>query len=325
MVFRTRGNHKQGMGDVIGSLAIADAYRDRNPRDIITFIVDNDKEAIDAVLARAHKVEVVDNLHQEMTHIEEITPDVIVVNMFKNDVERLKYFKQYTLLLVTIDDPSGAARWADIRINPLYYNDDAITDPVYVALRKEFIRANKISKVIKDRVEIILVTQGGADTCGFIPKIIGALDGVEKDCQIDIVIGPAFKHHQELKETIDKSKRKFNIIHNATNMCELMQQSDLAITAGGNTMFELACVGVPGIVLCGEEFEEETAERMEKYGIVENLGFGARVSPEKIYERVRLLMENKSRRAEMSRRGQELIDGRGAERIVELIKEHLGG
>lgn len=325
MVFRTRGNHKQGMGDVMGSLAIADAYRDSSPQDTIAFIVDNDKEAIDAVVAGAHKVEVVDNLDQEIARIKEINPEVIVVNMLENNIERLRYFKQNTRLLVTIDDPSSATRWADLKINTLYFTDDAITDPAYVALRKEFIQANKISKVIKEKVETILVTQGGADTYGFIPKIIGALDGIKADCQIDVVIGPAFKHHKELKETIDEGKRDFNIIYNATNMCQLMQRSDLAITGGGNTMFELACVGVPSIVICGEEFEEETADRMEKYGIVENLGFGARVSPEKIYERVRLLIDDKSRRAEMSRRGQELVDGRGAERVVKLIKEHLGG
>jgi len=325
VVFRTRGNHKQGMGDVIGSLAIADAFRGSNPRDTITFIVDNDKEAIDAVLARAYEVEVADNLNQETAHINKINPDVIVVNMFRNDTERLNYFKQNTRLLVTIDDPSDAARWADVRINPLYYNDDAITDPAYVALRKEFIQANKIKKVIKDRVEVILVTQGGADTYGFTPKIMGALYGIEKDCQIDTVIGPAFKHYKELQEAIDKSKGNFNIIHNVNNICELMQRSDLTVTAGGNTMFELACVGVPGVVLCGEEFEEETADRMQRYGIVESLGFGSRVSPEEIYKRVRLLMEDKSRRSEMSRRGQELIDGRGTERIVKLIRERLGG
>lgn len=325
VVFRTRGNHEQGMGDVIGSLAIADAYRDSNPRDTITFVVDNDKEAIDAVLAGNHKVEVVNDFPQEMTRVREITPDVIVVNMFKNDTERLKYFKQNTRLLVTIDDPSSAARWADIRINPLYYNDDAITDPAYVALRKEFIQAHKTSKVIKDKVKVILITQGGADTYGFTPKIIKALDGIEQSCQIDIVIGPAFQHYQELREAIGKSKRNFNMLHNVANMCELMQQSDLAITAGGDTMFELACVGVPAVVLCAEEFEEETADRMEKYGVMENLGFGGEVPPEKIHNRVRLLMEDKRRRSEMSRRGRELIDGRGAERIVKLIKEHLGG
>jgi spore coat polysaccharide biosynthesis predicted glycosyltransferase SpsG len=245
--------------------------------------------------------------------------------MFQNDAKRLKYFKQNTRLLVTIDDPSSAARWADIRINPLYYNDDAVTDPAYVALRKEFIEANKISKTIKERVGIILITQGGADTYGFIPKIAGALSGIEKDCRIDIVIGPAFKHHQKLKEAIDKSKRNYNIIYNATNMGELMQRSDMAVTAGGNTLFELACVGVPSIVICGEEFEEETAEAMEKYGFTENLGFGGRVSPERIAERVKLLMADKNRRAEMSRRGQEIIDGRGAERIIKLIKEYIRG
>lgn len=325
VVFRTRGNYKQGMGDVIGSLAIADVYRDSNPHDVITFIVDNDKEAIDAVLAKAHKIEVVDNFLQEMTLVKEIKPDAIIVNMFKNDAKRIRNFKQSTRLLVTIDDPTDATRWANIRINPLYYSDNAITGPAYVALGKEFIQANKTSKVIKKKVETILVTQGGADTYGFSPKIIGALSGIEKSCLINVVIGPAFKHHKELKDAISKSPRKFGILHNAANMCQLMQQSDLAITAGGNTMFELACVGVPAIVLCAEKFEEETANRMEKSGIVENLGFGGRVSPEKIYQRVSLLVADRNRRSEMSRRGQKLIDGRGAERIVKLIKERLGG
>lgn len=325
-LFRTRGNHKQGMGDVMGSLAIADACRETNSGDTITFMVDNDKEACDAVVARAYDIEVVNNLTEEMAYTKRISPDVVVVNMFKNDAERLKSFKQNTRLLVTIDDPGSAARWADIRINPLYYNDDAINDPAYVALGKEFITANKDKKVIKDKVEIILITQGGSDTYGFTPKIVGALSSsIEKDCQIDIVIGPAFKHHRELKKAIDRSKRDFNIIHNAANICELMQQSDMAITAGGNTMFELACVGVPAIVICGEEFEKETADKMEKCGVVENLGFGGRVLSERICERVRLLMEDKRRRTGMSRKGQELIDGRGAERTAKLIKEHLGG
>lgn len=313
------------MGDVMGSLAIADAYRDQNPGDAIIFIVDNDKEAIAAVLDAAFEVQMVESLDQEITRVKEISPEVIVVNMYKNDVKRLKLLKENTRLLVAIDDPGDAARWADIRVNPLYYVDDALTDPAYVALRKEFIQANKIGKVIKDKVETILVTQGGADTYGFLPKIIGALDGIEKDSRIDVVIGSAFKHHEQLEEAINKSERSFNIIYNATNMCELMQQSDLAVTAGGNTMFELACVGVPAIVLCAEEFEVETAGRMEKYGVVENLGFGGIVSPDRIYERIRFLMPDKSRRTGMSRRGQKLVDGRGAERVVKLMAQSLGG
>jgi len=313
------------MGDVVGSLAIANAFREQNPGDSITFIVDSDKEAIDAVLAQGFTMAVVDNLDQEIAHLKEISPDAVVVNMFRNDAERLKHFKQNTQLLLTIDDPSSAARWADIRINPLYYNDNAVTDLAYIALEPEFITANISSKAIKERVETILVTQGGADTHGFIPKIVSALDGIEEGSRIDVIIGPAFRHHEELKEAVNKSQRSYNIIHNADKMCRIMQQSDLAVTAGGNTMFELACVGVPAIVLCAEEFEEETADRMEQYGVVENLGFGGRVSAERIYERVSLLMEDTVRRTEMSRRGQALIDGRGAERVVKLITEKLGG
>jgi len=325
VVFRTRGSHKQGMGDVTGSLAIADAFRDVSPQDTITFLVDNNREAIDAINARNYKIRVAADLDEEITCLKKIKPDVIIVNMLENDTERLRNFKQNTRLLVTIDDAGSAARLADIRINPLYYTDNAITDPRYIALLKEFIQANNTSKIIKEKIEVILITQGGADTYGFIPKIIKALYNIEKECRIEVIIGPAFQHRDELEEALNNSQRNFYIIHNATNMCELMQRSDMAITAAGNTMFELACVGIPSIVICAEEFEEETAERMAKYGIVENLGFGGRVSPQKIYQSVSSLMDDKERRADMSRRGQDLVDGRGAERVVKLIKERLGG
>jgi len=323
ILFRTKGNHKQGMGDVMGSLAIAEAFREGNNQDKISFIIDNDPEAIQEISARGYKINIVENIEQEISYFQNNHPDVIIVNMLKNDMVRLKLLKQNAKLLVTIDDSGTAAKLSDIRINPLYYTDDAINDPRYIALGKEFICANKNSKIIKDKVETILITQGGSDTYGFTPKIINALNEIEESVHINVVVGPAFKNYKELYGVTNKSKRHFNLIHNAQNMCQLIQNADLAITGGGNTMFEIACLGVPAIVVCGDTFEEETADRMDKWGIVDNLGFGLNVSQKKILKKTRLLMKDTKKRSEMSINGRKRIDGRGAERVVQLINDNL--
>jgi len=323
VLFRTKGNHKQGMGDVMGSLAIADAFRNRSSQDKISFLIDNDPEAIQEINTREYKINPVENIEQEISYFQNNHPDVIIVNMLKSYEKRLELFKQNSRLLVTIDDSGTAARLADIKINPLYYSDDAINDPDYIALGKEFICANNNNKIVNDKVENILVTQGGGDTYGFTPKIINALSEVEESVHINVVIGPAYKHFDELNEVTNKSKRHFNLIHRAHNMCQLIQDADLAITGGGNTMFEIACLGVPAIVVCGDTFEEETADRMEKWGIMENLGFGLNVSQKLILDQTKLLMKDIKRRSEMSINGRERIDGRGAERVVQLIIEEI--
>ena len=311
------------MGDIMGSLAIADMFRDRHRTEDIIFMVENDPETLEVISEKNYRIETVNSFDQEINYIKEITPHVIIVNMLKNEEERLKIFRQHTKILVTIDDSSRAARWAHIKINPLYYLKGALNDPSYVALKKEFITAGRQKKIIHDKVEAILITQGGSDTYGFTPKIIKSLNAIGKNCQINVVIGPAFKHHKELHEEVNRSMRDFNVIYNPKNMCRIMQQSDLAITAGGNTMFELACLGVPGLVICGEEFEEETADRMDSWGVMVNLGFGLNVSEKDIFEKTQSLMRDKNRRLEMSRSGQRLVDGRGAEKIVALIKNNL--
>lgn len=309
----------------MGTLAVAEALQAIMPAMAVTTMIDNDAEAIEAVRSVSGEFEIVENLDQEIAYIQRMRPQAIVVNMLNNNPERLERFRRNTDLLVTIDDTSDAAKVADIRINPLYYAEGAVNDFSFVALSHEFIRANGIPKDVARRVANILVTQGGADTYGFTPKILRALDDIDPDCRIIVVIGPAFKHHHQLNECINQCRRRFEIVHSPANMCELMQQSDLAITAGGNTMFELACVGVPAIVICGEPFEQETAQRLQQYGVVRNLGFGENVSEETIAETVGRLMEASEERRSMGGKGQKLIDGRGAERVAAMVARHIGG
>jgi len=321
--FRTKGNHNQGMGDVMGSLAIADELRRRGYS--VVFLIDNDIEAAAAIRKMGFTFFTAAEFSTEEEAWISIHYDAVVVNQLSTPVERLSIIKRHCDVLVTLDDTGEASRkLADLRINPLYYDKGAYCDPCYVPLHTVFMEAHNKTKYIHETVRNLLVTLGGSDTYGLTPQIIGALSTHGVDIQITVVVGPAFAHHCELEKALLNSKREFSLQHavDIGTLCYLIQKADLAICAAGNTLFEMACCGTPVAVICGEPFEEETAYRLEKLGFGIVMPFNTTVDQE-LLQKVLGKLEPLEIRQSQSRRGKELIDGKGIERIADMIESIL--
>lgn len=321
IVFRTEGNHQQGMGDFWGCIALADECVKENGT--VLFVLSGEEEAVAVLRERGYYAALVADCKMEQSVLADFQPDVILVNRLNNPPEYIQSLQNFAGLVVTVDDAGEGARHADLRINALYPIADSVGDPQYVALRSEFQEAHKRGKTVRGKVQELLVTQGGSDTYGFTPRILRALEGMAVRPHCTVVIGPAFRHEAELKEAVSAATMDFSILRNARNMAELMRNADLAITAGGLTMFELACVGTPSLVVCAEPFEVETAARLEKAGAVLNLGFGGSLDYTRLPESVDALAEDAEMRSTMSRCGKQLVDGKGCERIVRLIRERV--
>jgi len=327
IVFRTKGNHKQGMGDVMGSLALAECFSDKE----IVFVIDNDPETRECIKKHGFQVKPVDFLSQELAYFESASPDIVIVNQLNNPKEFLQELKKRTKLLVTIDDVGPGAAVADMRFNPEYFLPNSYFGPEFVPLRKEFQDYNNKEKLVKKQIENILVTLGGSDTYGFTPKVVQALAGIPKEVDITVLVGSSFAHHDQLAEMIKDMPRPFFVRQNINNMAETIFKSDLIVCNGGITLFEAACLGTPAIVVCGEPFEEETAAHMQKEGFGVNLGFLKRHLPaersssarlsELIYQAVDNLGQNYEQRLAMNKIGKKLADGLGAQRIAKIILE----
>ncbi|GAH05045.1 unnamed protein product, partial [marine sediment metagenome] len=246
---------------------------------------------------------------------------VIIVNQLNSPSEFLQELKKRTNLLVTIDDAGPGAVVADIRFNPEYYLPDSYFGPEFVPLRQEFQDFNKKNKESKKQVESILVTLGGSDTYGFLPKVVQALSGIPKTIEVKVIIGPAFNHHTQLDEVIKRANRPFTVLKSITNMAEFLFNSDLVVCSAGLTLFEAACVGTPAVVVCGELFEEETAKMMKKNGFGINLGFGKNIIERIIFKKTLDLIMDFDRRKKMSQIGRKLVTGCGCERIAKIILE----
>lgn len=319
IAFRTDGNHQQGMGDVWGGIALADEFV--RSGDESRFFLSGGEEACDVIAHRGYQTVLVADLDAELAALHAFRPDVIVVNKLKNDPTYLRRIKERCELLVTMDDDGDGATCADLNVNVLYPIPGSVTEPQYIVLRDEFQALHRHSREVNAEVKDILVTQGGSDTYGFTPKIVRSLNGLPGRPHLTVVVGPAFRHERDLRAALATAVGPLTLVRNACNMGALMAQADMAVTAGGLTMFELACVGTPAVVVCGERFEVSTAVRLAQEGAVLNLGFGDDVEEAHLAHAIAMLAEDREKRASMSSRGRALVDGLGAGRVAALIKE----
>src|SRR4030042_4082969 len=176
ILIRTRGNHQQGMGDLVGSERVAPAFRSQGME--VAILAEPDPEAT-AYLQKAELAHFqAGSISQDSRIVQEWAPDCLVINMLRSAPEYLATLRPLVKLLVTMDDDGPAATLADLCINPLYPIPGALSSPAFIPLKSEFKDFNRQSRTWRQRVQSILVTLGGADTYGFSPRVVRAISSI---------------------------------------------------------------------------------------------------------------------------------------------------
>ena len=101
-------------------------------------------------------------------------------------------------------------------------------------------------------------------------------------------------------------------------MKQAMLDSDIAISAGGQTLYELARVGVPAMAIVVAENQMNNVRGWQKAGFIEYAGWwDDKHLPDMLIAGLRVL-NNFHVRRNRSFKGREHVDGLGAKRIVEF-------
>ena len=98
-----------------------------------------------------------------------------------------------------------------------------------------------------------------------------------------------------------------------------MVNSDMALVSFGTTVYELAAAGLPAIALSITEDHAQSAEVFARGGSMMHLGLFSSISAAAMQSAVRELMKNQKLRLGMAQRGQDLVDGKGADRVAQLL------
>jgi UDP-2,4-diacetamido-2,4,6-trideoxy-beta-L-altropyranose hydrolase len=192
----------------------------------------------------------------------------------------------------------------------------------YVLLRPEFIEQSVSLPKSSETARKLLVTLGGGDFENQTLKVIKAVEAVKIDgLEVVIVVGPANPHLKQLQTLVKNSKIPIQLKVNTTRMAELMTWADMAVTGGGGTCWELACIGLPALVIVLAENQYAVANALDERGAVINLGWHHDLSIDKIVQALEYLLLNAAKRKKMAEISRKLVDGKGTERVLRYLIE----
>lgn len=187
----------------------------------------------------------------------------------------------------------------------------------FALLRKPFLEEIK-SKIVEQEIQRILITTGGEDRNNLTPSLIGEIRKAYNDSKLLVIVGPFFKNKKEIESAADRNVELL-FSPDAKSMRDAMLSSDIAITAGGQTMYELARTGVPMIVFLAAQNQSGNIKGFSNAGCAVNIG---RPEDSGFLENLKKALQSlrpREIRAKMSDLGRKLVDGKGAERIVNEI------
>jgi len=105
-------------------------------------------------------------------------------------------------------------------------------------------------------------------------------------------------------------------------LIELFNEVDLVITAGGQTLYELARIGLPAIAIKVAENQNLNILGWEKTGFLQFLGNWDKLSPELLCTAIEKSLSMDTRYA-MQQAGLARIDGLGARRTIDIVIEKI--
>lgn len=194
--------------------------------------------------------------------------------------------------------------------------------PEYAVLPPDF--KARIPREVPEKVREILITLGGADAIGWMPRLLQRLDSLVGDFSVTAVAGPFFENQSQIHETIRRGRRVVRVLESPSSLYDFMVRADLCISSAGQTLYELACVGCPTVTFPVADNQRGQLRSLAAAGSVWACEAADPVQLlEQVEEGVVSLMEHPQLRRRMAESGQRLVDGAGAGRVAEVICQEV--
>jgi len=319
----TEGNSKIGFGHISRCISLSQAFNERN---IDPFFIINGGETIKSLI-NPQNLFLFDWLKENNKLYNLINEaDIAIIDSYSFSDLIAKKISQIVKLSVFIDDnnrinyPKGIVINSSIHAKNLkYLNNPEISyllGTEYSMLRKIFWEPS--TKDIGKQIETILLTVGMNDIRNLIPKLLKILNEKFPNFKKKVIIG---KYFQNIDKIDYFQNKNCNLLFSpdANEMKKAMLSSDIAITAGGQTSYELISLGVPPIIITVADNQVQSVEELSKLGVAYYAGWWENKD---LFKNILSFIDNLKNievRQKIIKKGQKYIKPDGSRKIINTI------
>jgi UDP-2,4-diacetamido-2,4,6-trideoxy-beta-L-altropyranose hydrolase len=319
----TEGSKFIGFGHITRCTSLYQAFEEK---DILpVFIINGDGTVKDLLYDKHYEIfNWLDNKNKLFDSIRDA--DIVIIDSYIAEYKIYENASQLTKILACIDDNRRIEYPGGFIINGTIYAEDLnypkrkdvtyLLGSKYIPLRKEFWDVPE--KEIKENIQTVMVTFGGDDARNMTPGILKLLEENFPKLIKKVIIGKGFKNIERI-ESLKNDKTELIYYPNTEDMKRVMLESDIAISAGGQTLYELARVGVPTIAIAVADNQMNNVKGWQKTGFIEYAGWWKN---ENTLEHTRISIEKlkiRNIRLHKNHIGKKFVDGKGAIRIIDDI------
>lgn len=323
VIILTEGGKGIGLGHITRCSALYEAFEEKGISPYLIVNADNSARE----LLKGKKNKIFNWLKKQAELLDLISgADAVIIDSYLAGNNFYKRVSSIAKLPIYMDDnkrldyPRGVVVNGSIYAERLKYppkKDNVYLLGIrYLPLRKEFCDAPH--KKIKRSVKNILITVGGDDPKNIIPKMLKFLGDKYPRLNKAAIIGKSFKNIKEIERLRDD---RTHLIYcpRANEVKKAMFRADIAVSAGGQTLYELARVGLPAIVMAMAKNQLNNIKGWREAGFIGYAGwYNDRKFISRLSKELDLFMVYQTR-LKKSYSGRSRIDGRGANRIVDEI------
>ena len=266
IIIHVVGRPDLGLGHVYRGLTIANELVGHK---IIFLISELDALALKLINLQNYKVIVYKN-DKLLKTIFDINPDCIINDILDTDEKYTKAIQEQKIIQINFEDTGTGTRYVDLVFNALFeekrQSKRILSGSNYVCLRDEFYWCKPIN--FNKEVKNLFICFGGTDPNNLTCRVISVLSNIwqKYNITINLICGPGYIFTEELEKVIKiYDKINIKVIKATSKISKYMVDSDIAITAGGRTVYELTALHVPTLVICSN-----TREMTHNFANIEN-------------------------------------------------------
>lgn len=320
----TEGFQNTGYGHITRCLSLYQAFEEKNFN--TTFFVNGDENAEKYLAGSNYKI--INWLTHPTKLISEISgSDILIIDSYHAGKEYYETLSKLCKVSLYIDDyirleyPAGIILNGTINAETFNYKKNPVCEYLlgvkYIPIRKEFWNAEP--RKINQNISSVLITYGGQDVRNLTAPTFRAIQNSFAGINKKIVLG-GDANKKEFEKLKDEYTEIFYSI-SADKMRDLMLSCDVAISAAGQTLYELAITGTPTIAVAVADNQRDNILEWKKSGfLLDTIFHGDSNYLKKITEQLNS-MKSVSVRKKLSAKGKAQVDGQGSRRAVKYLIE----